>query len=339
MEPMLHSASDLLREGFIEENQVAAYEKLLAQYRFRLPRYYASLIDKADPQCPIRLQAIPRLDELAPKTDGWTGDPLRDLQHRPAPRITHRYPNRVLLHMTASCSMYCRYCFRKTLLNEQSGDFLDGEWKEAISYIESRTQIEEVIFSGGDPLMVSDAQLAMVLGNLRSIPHLRRIRFHSRVPVTFPMRVTDELAEVLASSDLPTILVTHFNHPKELTNESEDACLKLQDQGILLLNQSVLLKGVNDKVETLVDLSQRLFEWEILPYYLHHPDRAMGTESFDVSREKGLAIEEDLRRRLPGYLVPRYVIDLVDGDYKKPVRDTDPSASPQAGSCGTSSAG
>jgi len=321
MEPMLHSAQDLFREGFIQENQVPAYEKLLAQYRFRLPRYYASLIDKADPNCPIRRQAIPSLEETISALPGWTGDPLKDLDHRPANRLTHRYPNRALIHLTASCSMYCRYCFRKTLLNEKSSDFLDGEWKQAVEYIEKHKAIEEVIFSGGDPLMVSDAQLAMALGQLRAIPHLRRVRFHSRVPVTFPMRVTEELAEVLASSDMPTVLVTHFNHPKELTEQSEEACLKLQEKGIMVLNQSVLLRGVNDNAEVLIELSQRLFEWEILPYYLHHPDHAAGTESFEVSQEEGALIEEQMRRRLPGYLVPRYVVDLADGNYKRPVRE------------------
>ena len=318
---MLHSAQDLFREGFILEAEIPAYEQVLARYRFRLPRYYANLIDKNDPLCPIRRQAIPSLEEMAAPAQGWSGDPLSDLKHRPVSRVTHRYPDRALLHLTTSCSMFCRYCFRKTLLNDWSPDFLSGEWKEAILYFEKHPSIKEVIFSGGDPLMVSDAQLAMVLGQLRGIPHLKRIRFHTRVPVTYPSRITEELCEVLVSSDMPTAIVTHFNHPKELTLESGAACDRLRMMDITLLNQSVLLRGVNDKPEILISLSEELFEWGILPYYLHHPDPAEGTGSFNVGREEGLAIEEEMRRRLPGYLVPRYVEDRVGEHHKRQVRE------------------
>jgi len=315
------TAEDLAREGFIREDERASYEPLLARYKFLLPRHYAALIDHNDAHCPIRRQAIPSPRELEKRRE-LKADPLNDLEHRPTPRLTHRYRNRALLHLTQNCSMYCRYCFRKTLLNELSDDFFRGALDDALAYLTRTPEIEEVILSGGDPLLVSDANLGAALSRLAAISHIKRLRVHTRVPVTFPIRVTEALASVLSGTRLPVVVVTHFNHPRELTAQSATAAVTLRARGIHLLNQSVLLEGVNDNVETLSQLSEGLFTLGILPYYLHHPDRAEGTHHFDLSMERGSAIYEALRARLPGYLVPKYVVDIVGVPYKLNVFET-----------------
>jgi EF-P beta-lysylation protein EpmB len=304
----LRSAADLARAGFIAQEQIPQYEQVLARYPLVLTPYYASLIDRNDPQCPIRLQAIPQLVELKDEP-GFSPDPLRDLQNRPVPRITHRYGHRALLHLTPNCSMNCRYCFRKSLLGENREEFFDGELTSALEYIALTPEMQEVIFSGGDPFLANEKTLENTLELLRKVSHLRRVRFHTRVPVTLPSRVTPEFARLISSHGLPSIVVVHFNHPKELTFEAREALAVLKSAGHTLLNQSVLLAGVNDSAETLQRLNEGLFESGVLPYYLHHPDRAQGTAHFDVTMERGMVIHDELRRRLPGYLVPRYVWD------------------------------
>jgi lysine 2,3-aminomutase len=311
----LRSAQDLLAAGFINESELPRYESLLSRYQFSLPRYYANLINPDDPQCPIRRQCIPSPEE----TQSWEGfrpDPLYDLKHQPVKRVTHRYSNRALLHLTPNCSMYCRFCFRKSLLNELSPDLFRGSLVEAVRYFATHPEIEEVIFSGGDPLMTSDELLNRIIGELSQIPSLRRIRFHTRVPVTFPLRITRPLIQAMTHTRLPVTVVTHFNHPREITAESSAACRSLRRAEILLLNQSVLLAKVNDTAETLESLQWQLGDLGIVPYYLHHPDRALGTRHFDVSYTRGLEILKVLKRRLPGYLVPRYVVDLPEYDHK-----------------------
>jgi lysine 2,3-aminomutase len=303
----LRTAEDLADAGLIPREEVARYAPLLKKYQFLLPRYYAELIDRADRTCPIRLQAVPNLKELEEERD-WTGDPLGDLSHKPVSRITHRYPNRALLHLTQNCSMYCRFCFRKTLLNELSPELFAGGLDPAVQYLSQHREIEEVIFSGGDPLFVSDESLRQVLQRLEFIPHLKRLRFHTRVPVTLPSRVTPELIGSI-STRLPIVIVLHYNHPRELTEESVAACQLLASSGATLLNQSVLLRGVNDSADVLASLSEGLFSAGILPYYLHHPDAAQGTSYFFISKEDGKRIYDEVRGRLSGYLVPRYVWD------------------------------
>lgn len=317
----LCSARQLADAGLLAEQDVPAMDALLARYKLRLPRYYAGLIDRADPDCPIRRQAIPSLAEGTDRPD-LVPDPLADLAHQPAPRITHRYEDRALLHLTSNCSMYCRYCFRKSLLNELAADLFGGELRAALEYLGAHPEIREVILSGGDPLLARDAVLDEAIAALSAMPHLKRLRIHTRVPVTFPVRLTAPLARALTRHRLPVVIVTHFNHPREVTPESRAACGRLREAGTTLLNQSVLLRGVNDDADTLAALSEALFTAGILPYYLHHPDRAAGTGHFDVSRERGLALHRALRTRLSGYLVPRYVVDLPGRPYKANVAET-----------------
>lgn len=312
----LRTAAQLVEHGFIPASEQAQYERLLQRFPLVLPLYYANLIDRSNPACPIRLQAIPQLQEAEEASD-MKADPLEDLAHRPAPRITHRYPNRALLHLTPNCSMNCRYCFRKSLLNESREDFFEGDLPESLRYLQITPQIEEVIFSGGDPFLANESTLGSTLRALHAFPHVKRVRFHSRVPVTLPMRVTACFSELLMAHGKTSVVVTHFNHPRELTSQASEALRNLKSASHTLLNQSVLLQGVNDSVEVLKQLSERLFEEGVLPYYLHHPDRALGTKHFDVSTEVGRGIHRALRCELPGYLVPRYVVDDPSFAYKQ----------------------
>jgi EF-P beta-lysylation protein EpmB len=314
----LRTASQLVEGGWIPAEEQARYESLLARFPILIPPYYAALIDRADPHCPIRRQALPNLEEAKNFPENFA-DPLGDLAHRPAPRITHRYRNRALLHLTPLCSMNCRYCFRKSLLNENRDVFFDGEISQALEYLRQTPEIEEIIFSGGDPFLANESTLRSALQAIRLIPTIRRVRFHSRVPVTLPIRVDAAFAELLKEHAKQSVVVTHFNHPKELTPVAVQALSTLRTSGHLLLNQSVLLSGVNDRAETLASLSEKLFEANALPYYLHHPDKAQGTQHFSVSMERGRKIYAALRTALPGYLVPRYVIDDPSFPYKKEI--------------------
>lgn len=310
----LKSAEDLVAEGLIPASQGAAYEPILARYRFLLPRYYANLINKGDPACPIRLQAIPDLRE---HQDHGLPDPLNDLGYQPEVRITHRYRHRLLLHLTPNCSMYCRYCFRKSLLNELSHEMFNGTLAPAFRYIADHREVEEVIFSGGDPFLANEGQLTEAMNFLKTTAHVKRVRFHSRVPVTLPVRMTERFAKLVATgTGKPTVIVAHFNHPREITPEARLALKRLKDEGAMLFNQSVLLRGVNDSLSTLEALSLGLFESGCLPYYLHHPDNAAGTAYFEVEKRRGLQVWRELKERLPGYLVPRYVVDMVGMPYK-----------------------
>jgi lysine 2,3-aminomutase len=212
--------------------------------------------------------------------------------------------------------MYCRFCFRKTLLNDQRDDLFQGELSEALEYIKTQGSVSEVILSGGDPFLANEELLSSVLDTLDSLSHIKRVRFHTRVPVTLPIRVTESFAELLKRKGFQTIIVSHFNHPKEITPSSLKAIGVLKNADFLLLNQSVLLKGVNDCSETLEQLQLSLFEAGVLPYYLHHPDRAEGTSHFDLSFEEGKKLFNELQTRLPGYLCPRYVIDKIDEPFK-----------------------
>jgi len=307
------TAEALFKGGFITQEEQTSLEPVLKKYRFFLPRYYAGLIDKNDLNCPIRRQAIPSAQELASYPD-WGSDPLGDLKHQPAPYLTHRYKNRALLHLTPNCSMYCRFCFRKTLLNEDRLAMFSGDWEKTLTYLENHPEIEEIIFSGGDPFLANTEDLAEWIERINAWPWIERIRFHTRVPVTLPSRITQDFVKLLSASKKSVVIVGHFNHPKEITDEVK-AALKLLP--FKIFNQTVLLKGVNDDAGVLKNLMVGLFEMDVLPYYLHLPDRAEGTRHFDVSLERAQAIYHELRLALPGYLVPKLVRDDGSSFYKE----------------------
>lgn len=287
--------------------------KTAAVYPMRVSAYYAGLIrGKADP---IWLQAVADPAELDPSGDA--PDPLCEQAQSPVPGIVHRYPDRVVFLVSNRCAVYCRHCMRKRKVGEKAAiapDLIE----EGIAYIRNTPSIADVIVSGGDPLMLDDDAISGIAGRLRAIPHVEIIRIHTRVPCTLPQRVTHELAERLARFH-PLWINTQFNHPMELTAQAAAACAILSDAGIGLGCQTVLLKGVNDTPETMMELMRGLLRMRVRPYYLHHPDRVRGTRHFWPSVETGLEIMACLRGNLSGMGVPQYMIDLPGGGGKVPL--------------------
>lgn len=289
------------------------------RFKTLVPRYYLGLIDAGDPQDPIAKMAFPASEE-AVQTPSALRDPIGDLARQAAPRLTHRYKDRALLHVTNLCPMYCRFCFRKNLMNERDENLYSGGFGEAFAYLSKHPEIEEVILTGGDPWMLSDEKLsALVDGLVAAAPGLKRLRFHSRMPVTLPARVTPALLAAVKKSGIRTFVVTHFNHAREVTAEARAAARLLLDAGFTVLNQSVLLKGVNDSPATLRELFLALGNEGVLPYYLHHCDLVAGAEHFRTSIAEGRRIWTELRGTLPGYLIPEYILDTPGGWGKIPV--------------------
>jgi lysine 2,3-aminomutase len=308
------AVSELVSLGHVGANDAAALEAVAARFEMWVSRYYLSLIDRADPQCPIRKQALPHPDELLALPTELT-DPIGDLAHRQPPVVIHRYPDRALLFPTLRCPMFCRYCFRKVYLNEEDPIRLSQDLDRAIAYITAQEGIREVILSGGDPLLLTDTRLAGLLGRLRAIPHVRRLRIHTRVPATLPMRLTTELGGVLSAAG-PLTVVSHFNHPRELTAQAIEGTRTLRMAGVPLANQSVLLRGVNDDTDTLRALFEGLLDMGVRPYYLHHPDLTVGTQHFRVSLDEGLELTRALRGRQSGLAIPHYVVEIPGGHGK-----------------------
>lgn len=289
------------------------------RFRTLVPRYYLGLIDRADPEDPIAKMAFPAAEE-AVQSPGALRDPIGDLARQAAPRLTHRYKDRALLHVTNLCPMYCRFCFRKNLMNEREENLYSGDFAEAFAYLGSHPEIEEVILTGGDPWMLSDDKLsALVDGIVAASPSLKRLRFHTRMPVTLPARVTESLLRAVKRPGVRTFVVTHFNHPRELSAEAKAGLALLLGAGLTVLNQSVLLKGVNDHPATLRELFLGLGNEGVLPYYLHHCDLVAGAEHFRTSIAEGRRIWTELRGTLPGYLIPEYVLDTPGGWGKIPI--------------------
>ncbi len=289
-----------------------------ARYRTLVPEYYLKLIDPNDPNDPIARMALPSAEELI-QNQGLR-DPIGDLVKQAAPRLTHRYRDRALLHVTNLCQMYCRYCFRKNLMNEREEELYSGDFSEAFAYLAKHPEISELIFTGGDPWMLSDDKISALVDLALEIPSLTAIRFHTRMPVTMPSRVTQSLAKAIFRPDrFRTVVVTHFNHAREVTPEARKAIDILRAEKIWVLNQSVLLRGVNDSVNRLLDLFQTLGNAGVMPYYLHHCDLVTGAEHFRVPKSEGLAIWRALRGKISGYLIPEFVEEQPEGEGKTPV--------------------
>ncbi len=292
----------------------------LKTLRMAITPYYLSLIDVGDPNCPIRKQAIPTgLETHISPADLL--DPLHEDEDSPVPGLTHRYPDRVLLLITDMCSMYCRHCTRRRFAGQKDGDNPATNIQRAIDYIAATPQVRDVLLSGGDALMVSDAKLESIIKRLREIPHVEIIRIGSRVPVVCPQRITDKLVDMLKQYH-PIWLNTHFNHPNEVTPESKAACEKMANAGIPLGNQSVLLRGVNDCVNIMRRLVHKLVMIRVRPYYIYQCDLSMGLEHFRTPVSKGIEIIEGLRGHTSGYAVPTFVVDAPGGGGKTPVMPT-----------------
>lgn len=282
--------------------------------------YFFSLIDREDPRCPIRKQAVPRLEEFSLSSCELV-DPCGEDAHTPVPGLVHRYPDRVLLIVTDACAMYCRYCTRRRMVGEEHPPMSIENFEEAYKYIKSKKTIRDVLISGGDPLMMKTEILEMYLKKLRSIPHVEIIRIGTRVPVTLPMRVTEELTTMLKKYH-PLYMSVHFSHPKEVTPEVIKACAMLSDAGIPLGSQTVLLKGINDRPSVMKKLMQDLLKARVRPYYVYQCDLVMGTGHFRTPVSVGMNIIEELRGHTTGYAVPTFVVDAPGGGGKIPVGPT-----------------
>ena len=286
-------------------------------FRVDITPYFVSLIDPDDVNDPVRLQVIPRADEIVPFT-GMMEDSLAEDRHSPVPGLVHRYPDRVLMLVTTQCASYCRYCTRSRIVGDPSATFSRAEFEMQIAYLKRTPQVRDVLLSGGDPLVLAPKLLEELLGRLREIPHIEIIRIGSRVPVFMPMRVTDELCSILEKFH-PLWMNIHVNHPNEISAELAAATDKLTRAGIPLGNQSVLLAGINDCVHIQRKLVQDLVRIRVRPYYLYQCDLVEGAGHFRTPVAKGIEIIEGLRGHTSGYAVPTFVVDAPGGGGKVPV--------------------
>ena len=291
--------------------------KVLEIFRMGITPYYASLMAPGDPACPIRRQAIPTIFETLSGTADMQ-DPLDEVKDSPVPGLTHRYPDRVLFLITDQCSMYCRHCTRRRFAGQHDAGLAWDYIEQGIEYINNTPAVRDVLLSGGDALLMADHKLEEIIKRLRAIPHVDVIRLGTRTPVVMPQRITDDLVNMLKKYH-PIWLNTHFNHPKEITPDSIEACLKLVDGGIPVGNQTVLLRGVNDNPQIMKELMLDLVRIRVRPYYIYQCDLSMGIEHFRTKVSKGLEIMEALRGHISGYAVPTYVVDVPGGGGKTPV--------------------
>ena len=277
-------------------------------FGLRVTASYLSRIRRGDPDDPLLRQILPRAEELV-EAPGFISDPLHESAARRAPNLLQKYHGRALLITTEACAIHCRYCFRREFPYAESREG-DGRLRAALEAIAGDESLQEIILSGGDPLSLSDARLASITDALAAAPHVRRIRVHTRQPIVLPSRVDDGLLAWIRGIRLPLVFVLHVNHANELDADVRGACARLRAAGVTLLNQSVLLRGVNDDVDTLESLSASLFDAGVLPYYLHLPDRVRGTAHFDVEEARARELLSRLAGRLSGYLVPRLVREV-----------------------------
>ena len=314
MRHAVRSLSELEAALSLTEAERAGCRETADLFRLGISPYYLSLIDRDHPFCPIRMQAIPVQSEARVRP-GELVDPLGEDKTRPVPSIVHRYPDRVLLLALDSCSTYCRHCTRRRITKGGEADLGRAELFRGIEYIRQHQEVRDVLISGGDPFLLSEARLEELLAPLRAIPHVEMLRIGTRVPVCLPMRVTPALAQLLRRY-APLFVVTHFNHPKEVTPEARAACELLVDTGVPVENQAVLLRRVNSEARIIKELSHALLKSRVRPYYLHQMDVAEGCEHLRTPLRKGVEILEALRGHTSGLAVPHFAVDLPGGGGK-----------------------
>lgn len=314
MKPLTYrKAEELVAAGIVPVGELAAIARVAESYVIGLPQRLAALIDKSDPEDPIRLQYVPSGEELHAQPEE-VPDPIGDAAHSPLPGIVHRYPDRVLLKITSTCPVYCRFCFRRERVGPEKGEALSkAEIEAACAYIAEHPEIFEVILTGGDPMILSPARAGALTRALEAIDHVKVIRWHTRVPVTTPEQITPEFAKAISSQIKAVFVAVHANHAREFTPEASAAIRRLARTGISLVSQSVLLRGVNDSFEALADLMRAFLSVGIKPYYLHQLDAAPGTSHFRVPVEEGQALVRRLRDEVSGLATPLYVADIPGG--------------------------
>ena len=314
----LRHLSELTAAGLAPASRRAALEKVAAQYAVAITPAMAELIDTSDPHDPIARQFVPDAAELETQPQE-RADPIGDHAHSAVDGVVHRHPDRALLKLTATCAVYCRFCFRREMVGPGAESLSPQQLDAALGYIAAHQEIWEVILTGGDPLVLSPRRLKQVMTRLAAIDHVKVVRVHTRIPAAEPSRVMPELAKALRASGKATYVVLHANHARELTPAARDACALLIDAGIPMLSQSVLLSGVNDDAATLGALMRALVECRIKPYYLHHADLAPGTSHLRTSIERGQELMRELRGRYSGLCQPGYVLDIPGGHGKTPI--------------------
>ncbi|ELY2666321.1 EF-P beta-lysylation protein EpmB [Cronobacter sakazakii] len=301
---------------------IDASEELLAGrdarrlFALRVPRAFAARMEKGNPQDPLLRQVLTAREEFV-AAPGFTTDPLEE-QNSVVPGLLHKYHNRALLLVKGGCAVNCRYCFRRHFpYADNQGN--KRNWQAALDYIAAHPELDEIIFSGGDPLMAKDHELEWLISHLEAIPHIKRLRIHSRLPIVIPARITDALVRLLGETRLQVLLVNHINHAQEIDDAFREGMAKLRAAGVTLLNQSVLLKGVNDNAATLAALSNALFDAGVMPYYLHVLDKVQGAAHFMVSDDEARAIMRELLSQVSGYLVPKLAREIGGEPSKTPL--------------------
>jgi len=299
---------DLERIPWLLPEEMSHVRRIARHYPYAITPYFLSLIRWQDPQDPIRMQVLPSMAEILPPNVGSL-DPLSEDEHTQAPGLIHRYPDRVVVLATHLCAVHCRHCFRKRLWTERPLREDASRWERVIDYLEAHTEIRDVLLSGGDPLTLTDGQLDEMLNRIRRIRHVEIIRIGSRMPVVLPQRITPGLCRVLEKYE-PLWLVTQFNHPQEITPEAARACERLLRCGVPVNNQTVLLRDVNDRGNTIMRLCQGLLRIRVRPYYLHQCDPVAGAEHFRTPLSKGIELIACMQGTTSGLAVPRFVVDL-----------------------------
>ena len=302
----------------VTEEERNAYEKSVAEFNMAITPYYASLMDPDDPMCPVRQQSVPKMGELQ-KSPEDLRDPLGEEKDMPVPGLTHRYPDRVLFYTTHHCPVYCRHCTRKRKVSDPSSAALKAQLEGCYQYLEKHKEVRDVVISGGDPLSFNDTKLEEILAKLRSIPHIEIIRLGTRNPVTLPQRINDDFCKMIKKFH-PIFVHTHFNHTAECTPDSAEALNMLADAGCNIGNQMVLMKGINEDPQMVLEMNRWLLKQRTRPYYMFQCDLAEGISHFRTPIETGLKILRHLIGHTSGMAIPRYVVDLPGGGGKVPIQ-------------------
>lgn len=295
--------------AFLELDPALAEAALRASHLFplKVTRHYAALIEKGNPNDPLLRQVLP-LDLELKEIPGFNADPLQELSVNKVPGLLHKYPDRVLVTLTSACAIHCRYCFRRSFPYAENNPGIEG-WEKIFAYISQHKAVREVILSGGDPLTVNDKYLKLFMDKLAHLSQIKRLRIHTRLPVVLPNRITKALLDILTGFAFIPVIVIHANHPQEISQQVAHALKMLKTAGISVLNQSVLLKGVNDDAKVLAALSEKLWHLGVQPYYLHLLDKVAGAAHFDIDLIRAREIHAELTHQLSGYLVPKLVVE------------------------------
>jgi L-lysine 2,3-aminomutase len=312
----VRSPDELLRLLEIDP-QLLKIQPLAGAFPLRVPHGFVRRMSRGDIHDPLLRQVLPLVGETL-QVDGYSNDPLAELAAMPSPGLLHKYPGRALLTVTGACAVHCRYCFRRHYPYSEANP-LTGHLEQAMDYLARHLEISEIILSGGDPLTLGNLRLREITDRLSALPQLQTLRIHTRLPIVLPERVDDGLLAWLEQQRMKVVMVVHCNHANEIDQQVHDTLQRLGSAGVTLLNQSVLLQGVNDGVRSLVELSRRLFRAGVLPYYLHQLDRVQGAAHFAVDDRVAASLIDSVRNELPGYLVPRLVVEQPGELAKTPV--------------------